>query len=70
MFEKGEEEDLEKEESRLKKEKKRYGERRKMEEESWRKKKAAHMDFYVHLSFSTLRTRALKTRIPSRNLST
>ena len=33
MFEKGEEEDLEKVESRLKKEKKRSGERRKIEEE-------------------------------------
>ena len=68
-FEKGEEEDLEKEErtrklenveSRLKKEKKRFGERR----------KKVHMDFYVHLSFATLRTRVLKTRIPSKNSST
>ena len=70
MFEKGEEEELEKEESILKKEKKRYGERRKKKEESWRKKKTVHMDFYVHLSFATLRTQVLKTRIPSKNLST
>ena len=51
---------LEKVESRLKKEKKIFGERRKQ----------IHMDFYVHLSFATLRTRVLKIRIPSKNSGT
>ena len=79
MFEKGDEEDLEKEErtrklekveSRLKKR------RRDLENEERRKKKVGgrreqvHMDFYVHLSFATFRTRVLKTGIPSKNLST